>query len=196
MRAVSKWFAVSTLVACSGCSGAISDARRDHILAVDHGWVDLVLKAPAQADGIKPGANCLISLSLNGEPMLNESANLAQAEASQNLVGYRLVAPAGKLEAELIISMCVKNPLVAKLALPLEKDHLASLQFDGKALVDQGSSEYAPTSLEWVRGEILKLQAGGLSSSEALATLIKLGIVSLGLNVATLLYVFWKRRRV
>ncbi|MBJ7310381.1 hypothetical protein ACFOLJ_06580 [Rugamonas sp. CCM 8940] len=195
MPPIPKWFAVTTLLACTACNGAdISDARRDHLLAGEHGWIDLTLSAPDAAAGFDPATPCLLTFSLDKEGLLGESATLAPAAAGTAPLGYRLVAPAGKHLAELNIAGCVKEAYSAKLALSLENKHLANLVFDGKTLQLRDSLPYEPTSLEWVRGEVLKLQAHDATSADALATLTKLAIASLLLNVLTLGYVFLKRR--
>lgn len=195
MPPIPKWFAVTTLLACTACNGAdISDARRDHLLAGEHGWIDLTLSAPTEAPGFDPATPCLLTFSLDQERLLGESASLAPAGAGTAPLGYRLVAPAGKRQAELTVSACVKQAYVAKLALPLENKHLARLVFDGKTLQLRDSVPYEPTSLEWVRGEVLKLRASDAASGDALATLTKLAVASLLLNVLTLGYVFLKRR--
>jgi hypothetical protein len=195
---VPGWLVIAALLTCSSCKGSdMSDARRNHIFSGDHGWIDLTLKAPIkQPSDPTAEKSCSISLSLNGEPVLNESANLTQAEESQNLMGYRFVAPSGKLQAELVLSMCIKEPSTVKFEIPVEKDHLVKVVFDGKSLALQGSSAYEPTSLEWVQAEILKLDAGNNASAEAVSVLTKLVMASLALNFIALLYLFMRRRRV
>lgn len=195
MRTLFNWCAISILLVCSGCKADMSDARRDHLLAGDHGWIDLTVHAPAQAPGFDPQKACRISLLLNGEAMLGESADLAQAEASHIPLGYRFVAPAGKLQAELNFSACVKDTYTVKYPLVLEKDQLANMLFDGKAVSLQSTSAYEPTSLEWVRAEMLKLQADNAASGSALSMLTKIAIASLVLNALTLLYFLGRQRR-
>jgi len=195
MRPLIKWIFVAALLAASGCHGeGMSQARRDHILAGDHGWLDVTVKAPARAD-FDANRSCMVSLILNGEPALSEAANLAEADAGGLPVGYRFVAPAGRLQAQLALDGCVRRTYFAKLDLLLEKDHLANLLFDGKTLVVQSSTPYEPTSLEWVRAEILKLHAHDSASGETLSTLTSLAIAILVLNAVTLALVLLKWRR-
>ena len=51
-----KALVVAMLVTCSGCGNAdVSNARRDYILAGDHGWIDLTVNSLAQQDKDKEG---------------------------------------------------------------------------------------------------------------------------------------------
>ncbi len=195
-RRVSVWLGIAVLLACSGCEGqGLSDARRDHLLAGDHGWLDITVKAPAHAPGFDAKNPCLVQLSVNGESFVSEAANLAQAEASQTPIGYRVIVPSGKLLAELTINGCIKNQYVARLDLPLDKNQLATVLFDGKALVLESTSSYEPTTLEWMRAEMVKLQAHETAADETLAALIKLTIAIFLLNLVGLLYVFLRRKK-
>ncbi len=194
-----KALVVAMLVTCSGCGNAdVSNARRDHILAGDHGWIDLTVNSLAQ-DKDKEGKidkSCGLAFSLNGEPLLDESANLAPAEENKLPIGYRFPAPAGVLQAELVISFCIKDAYIVKLPLTLTKDHLAKLRFDGKNLVLQDLSPYEPTTLEWVRSEIVKLQTSQQITHRSFSTLTWLAISSLVFNVIILLFILWRRRNV
>jgi hypothetical protein len=63
----------------SGCAKAELDARRDHILAADHGWIDLTLKAPSGQLPDAEHTSCSIAYSFHGESLLGASADLKQA---------------------------------------------------------------------------------------------------------------------
>lgn len=186
---------LAVLFSSAGCRADMSDARRNHVLAGDHGWIDLTLKAAPASATSDLKKSCHVSFSFGGEYQFSEMADLASAAASHNPPGYRIVAPAGKAEAELTVETCLPKPLVVTLELELAKDHLARLAFDGSALVLLESTPYEPTSLEWVRGELLKLQSGGQASGEAVAKLTTIAMASLALNLLALLVFFLTRRR-
>ncbi len=196
MRQITVCAGIVALLACSGCEGqGLSDARRDHILAGDHGWLDITVKAPGHAPGFNAKSSCLVQFSVNGEAFVSETANLAQAEADQNPIGYRVVVPSGKLDTELTINGCARNSYTSRLELPLEKNQLANVLFDGKALVLENSSPYEPASLEWMRAEMLKLQAHETAADETLGALIKVTIAIFVLNLVGLLYVILRKKR-
>jgi hypothetical protein len=186
---------MACVVLSAGCAKAEQwDARRDHILAGDHGWIDLTLKTPlAQLPGDKH-SGCHISYGFNGESLLSAAADLKEAQANQILVGYRFPAPSGALKTSLHISLCVKDDVVVELPLDLKKDHLVELEFDGTTVVVKSSLPYEPTSLEWVRTQILQLQTDNGASSMAVSTLTKIALASLGLNFLVLLLLLWKWR--
>lgn len=187
------------LLSIAGCEAKeMPDSRRDYLLAHEHGWIDLTVKAPAGTPGYKPDVPCSIGLRINGDLMLLESAHLAGAGDAEILVGFRFVAPAGKLEAALHLHDCIKDELVLKLALPLAKDHLVELAFDGTALKAGEASPFEPTSLEWVRTEMLRMQAGSQASDAATGKLTTLATASVALNAFGLLALLgyaWSRRR-
>lgn len=80
---------------CSGCGKAgVSDARMNHLLAVDHGWLDLTVTGAATTPPV--AGECVLGLSVNGEEVLRERADFAAAATRGVPVGYRLPAPAGR----------------------------------------------------------------------------------------------------
>ncbi|MES3025559.1 MAG: hypothetical protein V4857_28615 [Pseudomonadota bacterium] len=180
----------------------MSEARREHILADDHGWIDITLQSPAQLPGFDPAKACTLSYLVNGEPLLNENAQLARADENKMPIGFRFPAPAGALQTELLLSHCLGEESKFSLPLTLEKDHLAKLLFDGKTLVLQETTAFKPATLATVQTDITQLQSditllrdGETRSSGALSTLTWLVCASLGLNVAAMLYLFLRRRR-
>lgn len=195
MRVVTNALALAVLLSSAGCRAEMSEARRNHVLAGDHGWIDLTLKSAPKSAAYDPKKNCTVWFNSNGETQYSESADLEHAANSENPFGYRIVAPIGKTQAELTLSNCIAKPLVVKLPFDLAKDHLVRLAFDGTALVLESSTPYEPTSLEWVRAEMLKLQSNNASSDEAVARLTKLAFASLGLNLLALLVFIISRRR-
>jgi len=194
MRPILKTFLCILLMACSGCGKAeISEARRDHILAEDHGWIDLTLSGDAPAGEKNGDAPCQIQLEINHEPLLTERVKFSRAEANQPLIGYRFPAPAGNLAAEFEVSYCLKDPFTVKLPITLEKNHLANIRFDGKQMTQLGSTAYDPSTLDGLQGEVKKIQSSETASSERLSTLMWLVIVVVVSNVFLLLLLLRKK---
>jgi hypothetical protein len=202
MRLPTRSLLLLSLLAFAACTKA-SDARRDYLLARPHGWIDLTLHAPSNntatasaAAGAKRSspAGCRIEFSVNGEPLLDESGDLANADTAKNPLGYRVVAPAGDLNAELTITGCVQ---ALRQALPvlLEKDHLARLEFDGRHVTVASTEAYMPVTLEAVRSDLAQLQAHGKDADERASMLTKLGVAGVLLNVAVLGAVLLRRSR-
>ncbi|MFB9245659.1 hypothetical protein IV454_27140 [Massilia antarctica] len=188
LRILATWSMLAVLLSTAACHAKeMPDSRRDYLLAHEHGWIDLTVKAPSGAAGIKAGESCDIALLVNGEMLLVESADLAAADSAGMPVGYRFVAPAGKLQAELHIGRCVKDELVVKVPLQLDKDHLLALAFDGAAATAGAATPFEPASLEWVRAEMLRMQASGRANDAATEKLTRLAIYSAVLNAVGVL---------
>lgn len=185
------------LLACAGCTQA-SDARRDYLLGGPHGWIDLTLHAPAAApmpaSGVAAATHCALGVGVNGETLLYESGPVAQLDAAGTPLGYRLLAPAGKLDIGVSISGCVPEPVEARIALALAPDHLARLEFDGKQVVVKGDTPWAPATLDALHDQVETLQAGAKASDGAQATLTKLLIACVALNLAVLAALLLRRR--
>ncbi len=164
-------------------------ARLDHILAGPHGWIDLTIKASPKMAGYDPKKGCSVAVTSNGELMFAGGADLARFVDNPIPFGFRYAVPSGKSEAEVTIDGCVPKALSFALPLDLPENHLAHLVFDGSALVVASTEPFEPTSLEWVRGEIIKLHANNESAGDAVAGLTTIAKASLGLNLALLLIV-------
>jgi hypothetical protein len=199
LHRITTWSTLAVLLSIAGCEAKeMPDSRRDYLLAHEHGWIDLTVKAPAGAPGYQAGEACSVGLTVNGDPVLLESAHLGQADSAGIALGFRFVAPAGKLDAALHLHGCIKDELVLKLPLQLDKDHLVELAFDGTALKAGEASPFEPTSLEWVRTEMLRMQANGQASDAATDKLTTLASASIALNAFGLLALLgyaWSRRR-
>jgi hypothetical protein len=201
MRLRARSLLLLSLLAFAACTKA-SDARRDYLLARPHGWIDLTLHAPAPAAaasaaaGKEPAASsdCRIAFAVNGETLLEESGDLASADAAKNPLGYRVVAPAGSLDGELEITGCVPRWRQA-LPITLDKDHLARLEFDGRHLAVASTEAYAPVTLDAVHGDVAQLQARGEAADERVSTLTRLAIAGVVLNLVVLAAVFLRRSR-
>ena len=201
MRVLTKSLLVLALLAGAGCTKAgMVDARRDHLLAGPHGWIDLTLHAPAAPRGAASGAGtpaCNVSLRVNGEPQLDEDGDLAQAEAAANPIGYRFVAPAGTLHVELRLSQCVAGTQVLALSVALQQDHLALLEFDGRQLALKSQEPWSPMSLDTLHADVTALQQRAQSTDDALSRLTRLALASVALNaiLALVAVVVLVRRR-
>jgi|GEM_PF-2172132 len=198
MRLPPRPLLLLTLLAFTACTKA-SDARREHLLAGPHGWIDVTLHAPkdaaaASASRTDGQAQCAMQFLVNGEPMLDETGDLAQADAAKNPLGWRFVVPAGALNTELAISRCVKA-LRLPLPVALEKDHLALLEFDGQRVSVTSNEPWTPSTLDGVHGDVARLQARAKASDETLDTLRKLAIACVLLNVVVLAAVFLRKPR-
>ena len=203
MHLLPKTLIPLALLACAGCAkpSDVTDAgvaRRDHILAGPHGWIDLTLHAPVAASApasppqgaasaAESSSECRVAFLVGGEPMIEPTGDLAQADAAKSPLGYRFVVPAGALEARLRIANCVRDPLDLPLSLAMEKGHLTPLEFDGKGLRVGPSQAWEPTTLENVGADVAKLHEHGAATDDALSTLTKLALASLLLNVVVLL---------
>ena len=206
MRMLPKTSILLALILCAGCAKS-SDARRDHVLAGPHGWIDITLHAPVAASAAvagkpaasagKPSRDCGTVFTVNGEAMLAESGDLARADAAKNPLGYRFVVPAGTLDTRLEITGCVKDGLERSLSVTMENDHLALLEFDGRQLALKSNEPYAPMSLETLHDEVATLQKGAEATDGALFKLTRLARLSVLLNVilAVAAIVFAIRRR-
>jgi len=185
------------LILCSACGKAdMSDARMNHLMAADHGWIDLTLKSLAPSK-VKANANandCTVAFSVNGETLLRESANFAAAQSKGNPIGYRFPAPSGDLDIELNYSICVKDPVVVKQTLNLPKDHLMNIVFDGSKLSVERVNEYIPPSLEWVRAELESMRGDASDTEHRISYLSKLVLCCIGFNLVVVVLLLWRRR--
>lgn len=213
MHLLPKSLILLALLACAGCAkpSDVTDAgvaRRDHILAGPHGWIDLTLHAPTPASApapkgaasaARPTTACQVAFTVGGEPMIEPSGDLAQADAAKRPLGYRFVVPAGTLDARLTIAACVNAPIALPLSLAIEKGHLTLLEFDGRSLKVGATQAWEPTTLEDVNSDVAKLHEHGAATDDALATLKTLAIASVLLNAVVLIagavYAFRRRSR-
>ena len=219
MSALTKSAIALALLACAGCAkpSDISEARRDHLLAGPHGWLDVTVHAPAAPAStasapvqvavtpngkdapLKPAdvrsGDCRLEFIVNGEVMMADDGNLARADAAGNPLGYRFPVPAGTLDSELHISSCVENPLQVKLPLTQGKDQLSLLEFDGKALALKSVQPYAPATLDTVHADVARLHDRGDATDGMLANLRRLVFASIILNLVVLGMLFRRRRR-
>jgi hypothetical protein len=167
----------------------------NHLMAGDHGWIDLTVKSPQPSKETPRTKDCSVTFSVNGETLLREDANFIAADSNGSPVGYRFPAPSGKLDVELIYSLCVKEPFVIKQALNLPKDHLAMVTFDDRSLTIDSTSEYNPTSLDSVRSQLEGMRNDAADTDHRLSNTNSLVLICLALNVVALVLLLWRRRR-
>lgn len=194
MRRLSKSLVLLTMLVCAGCAkpSDASDARRDHVLAGPHGWIDITLhapvaaSAPASASAATLSASCDVGFTVNGERQLRDSVDLAQADVAHNPVGYRFVVPSGTLNTTLSVSTCVKDELAMALSVAMEPEHVARLEFDGQHLALTSTEAWHPVTLEAVRSDVAALQAHGESTDGTLSTLTRLALAGVVLDVVVI----------
>ena len=199
MRMLAKTTILLALVLCAGCakpSDAVSVARRDHVLAGPHGWIDITLRAPVAASAAvagKPAASaaglshdCGMVLTIDGETMLVESGDLARAGAANNPLGYRFVVPTGTLDTRLAITGCVRPDIQQALSVTMQPDHVALLEFDGRQLALKADEPYSPASLDELRAQSSSLHADVEDLNVMLCGLTRLVHLSVLLNVVVL----------
>ncbi len=200
MHALAKALLVLATLACSACSRAEPvEARRDHILAADHGWVDVTLHAApaAAASAAAAGTACAVAVSINGEAFVRDSIDLAAADAARSPIGYRFAVPAGRLDAALHVT-CGQADVAADLPLDVVKNQVSTLEFDGAKLALVRSAFLDPASMDSLRGDLLKMQDASNSSYAVMARMTQLLVASIVLNVLVIVVVFatrWRRRR-
>ncbi len=214
MQANAKFMIVAAVLAASGCSRSadLLEARRDHILAADHGWIDVTLHAPAPAASATPasspaargkasgdtnGRDCAIRFSIDGESFVADNADLAAAEAARAPIGYRFAVPAGKLASTLNVR-CNGSEVSADLPLEIAKNQVSTLEFDGQALTLVRSAFVDPASLDSLRGDLLKMQDAANTSDAVQSRLTQLAVANIALDallVAIVLAVIFRRRR-
>ena len=214
MQAPAKILLVLAVLAASGCSRSadLLEARRDHILAADHGWIDVTLHAPVPASSATPASSpathgqargatndsdCGVRFSIDGESVVTDSVDLAAAEAAHVPIGYRFAVPAGKLASTLSVR-CNGSDVSADLPLEIAKNQVSTLEFDGKALTLVRSAFVDPASLDSLRGDLLKMQDTANTSDAVQSRLTQLVVANIALDallVAIVLAVVFRRRR-
>jgi hypothetical protein len=213
MPDLTKSVILLALLACAGCAkpNDIGEARREHILGGPHGWIDVTVHAPAApasaaaatpragrtgADPAsdRPSPACELQFVVDGESVLRETADLAQADATGHPMGWRFPVSTGARRTELDIQSCVADRLAATLAIDQRQDQLALVEFDGTALVLKATQLYVPATLDTVSRDVGRLDDRGAASEARLATLTHLVIASVALNLVVLAALFLRRR--
>lgn len=192
------------LVQCAGCSKAeLSEARKNYLLAGDHGWIDLVVQTPpAPQSGEELTRECTLTMMSNGESLLFESADFRAAAASGSPIGYRFPVAVGTQDLELRFARCSKDDRVLKQKLDIKKDELVQLSVQGSALQTGSATPYRPATLDGVsalnerlRAQVETLAAATSQSTSRTSILSWLVVAGLMSNVVTLLVLLLRRRR-
>ncbi len=140
---------LATLLCCTACSKAeMSEARKNHILAGPHGWIDLTIGPLPKDVALQAERNCALSLLVNGEALIDERGDPAAASAHGNPLGYRFPAPAGKLDLTLRYAGCVEKRAEFTLSLDLPDGRLAMVQAADGAMRATGVTPYDPATLD------------------------------------------------
>jgi hypothetical protein len=191
------------LVQCAGCSKAeLSEARKNYLLARDHGWIDVVVQTPpAPRGGENPPRECTLTVMSNGESLLFESADFRAAAARGRPIGYRFPAAVGSQDLELRFARCLKDERVLRQKLDIKKDELVQLSVQGSALETGSATPYRPATLDGVsdsnerlRAQVETLAAATGQATSRTSTLSWLVVAALMSNVVTLLVLLLRRR--
>jgi len=191
------------LAQCAGCSKAeLSEARKNYLLARDHGWIDVVVQTPpAPRGGENPPRECTLTVMSNGESLLFESADFRAAAASGRPIGYRFPAAVGSQDLELRFARCLKDERVLRQKLDIKKDELVQLSVQGSALETGSATPYRPATLDGVsdsnerlRAQVETLAAATGQATSRTSTLSWLVVAALMSNVVTLLVLLLRRR--
>jgi len=197
MTVAHRTLVFAVLVLGSGCSKAeLSESRKNHLLAGDHGWVDLVVGAAPAGPPVKnTDRACLLTVKANGETLLEEGADYRTAAAAGTPIGYRFPVPSGTLDLELTLARCVGDALVFQQKLEVGKDRLVELALDGKAVTPGASSPYVPASLDTVRARVDAVDAATAQATARVAALERLVQAGLLVNIGAVLVLLWRRKR-
>jgi len=191
------------LIQCAGCSKAeLSEARKNYLLARDHGWIDVVVQTPpAPRGGENPPRECTLTVMSNGESLLFESADFRAAAAGGSPIGYRFPVAVGAQDLELKFERCLKDGRVLKQKLDIKKDELVQLSVQGSAMETGSATPYRPATLDGVsdsserlRAQVETLAAATGQATSRTSTLSWLVVAALMSNVVTLLVLLLRRR--
>lgn len=143
------WWLIVLGVLLPGCATAASEDRRAYILAHSHGWVEITISDPYVPDVPPPEesddpwrrpASCGVSVTLNDEPILYESAFPSGESAPYSTrTGFRFPAPVGTTELRFSYSRCrVAAGEIVSLQLSgsvsIEENQTHEVVFDGAEL--------------------------------------------------------------
>lgn len=137
-----------------------------------------------------------MTLAVNGENMLRESADFTTAASKGSPIGYRLPVPIGQLDINLTFSVCVKEPFIVKLPLSILKDELTNVTFEGSKLTVDSKSEYKPASLDLLRSQLDNLRSDATNNERKTSKINTIVLLCLGLNFFVMVFLLLRRRRV
>lgn len=156
------------LLALSGCGRAeVSDARKDYLLAKEHGWVELTLDIAPPL--INPEAQkCVLEATINGETFLTEPLFPAGNPDKSIKTGFLFVAPAAQNTLVLDYSLCQKTPQQTSIKINLPTNNLVRLNFDGKTLTASAPESYTPASLATLNDKLQGLHDAQIQNQDAI----------------------------
>lgn len=179
------------MIFASGCSKtAVSEARKDFILIKDHGWLEISVDIPVDVSTLKDGCEQHLGVDINGEHFLLEPLFVSSGENKSITSGFLIAAPA--MESQLTVHHidCDNKSASVTQSVPLAKDQLIAIQFDGKSIVAKKAVPYTPASLSNVQDNLHALHAQTQQrindNQESLTSLLKI-VLGIGALIVTLL---------
>lgn len=189
----SKAFVFVLLLTLSACGRAeISEERKAYILANEHGWVELSVDIPPSRIALDGNpANCLLEASINGERFLSEPLFPQGNDKKSIRTGFLFAAPAAQSEVVLTYSGCQQAPSQISGVVPLSKDNLIRLRFDGATLAASVPTPFKPVELADLEQRLGNIQTSQQKSDASLheefSRLFKVLVVGIAILAATLL---------
>ncbi|WP_035057258.1 hypothetical protein [Andreprevotia chitinilytica] len=182
------------------------DARRDYILARDHGWLEISLKVdgipdqpPVKGKSQAPGGpdSCFIGVAFNKEKMISTFAEAIGDKTPYSLdTGYRFAVPARPGNVSVSLEGCIQKPRQAELKVDISKGTVYNLAFDGTSLKLEGQHPFDSVTLDSLNGKLANLDDAQAQLDAAVAQSRKEMLWGfLGLGLVVLLAAVWLRRR-
>ena len=145
-----KALLIGALLLVSGCGRAeLSAARKDYVLAKDHGWLELTVEVPPGR--FRPPTNqrhCALQVDINGETFTQEALYLQGDPGHYSVnTGFLLVAPAGVSTIDLSVGDCAATTLHSTLSVTVAKNHMLQLAYNGQTLARTAEQAYLPPTL-------------------------------------------------
>jgi hypothetical protein len=146
-----------------GCATALSQERRDYILAHPHGWVELSVKdekipdVPVEEDGkevLEKPSSCRVRIEIDEEPYFGDYV-YPHGEEQPYVVdsGFRFPVPVGEVELAVSYSGCdieegERATRETGIVVNIEEGTALDVAFDGQSLVAGVASPDTKVTLE------------------------------------------------
>ena len=146
-----------------GCATALSQERRDYVLAHPHGWIELSLKhqgianISVEKDGetvLERPRSCHVRIEINEEPYFGDFV-YPYGEEEPYMVdsGFRFPVPVGDVELNVLYSGCnieeaEETTRAADIVVNIEEGMVLDVDFDGDSLVAGVPSPDSKVTLE------------------------------------------------